>query len=201
MRTVAAILANPRYTGRQVWNRQGRDHNAARGKQGRGPVHRWNPVRDWVISKQIVHPPLVAEQDFVAAQAIRAARPTDDGTTRVYLLAGLVRCRPCGRRMDAHWVNNRADYRCRHGHTSAQEASPDRPKNLYVREDHILASLPTHLAVLELDDELGPEERGSGDSRERRDLAEMMRRFDLTIVCDTAAWTVETATATDDFDR
>jgi DNA-binding transcriptional MerR regulator len=97
------------------------------------------------------HPPLVAKRDFVAAQAIRAARPTDDGTTRVYLLAGLVRCRPCGRRMDAHWVNNRAGYRCRHGHTSAQEASPDRPKNLYVREDHILASLPAHLAVLELD--------------------------------------------------
>jgi site-specific DNA recombinase len=140
----------PAYTGRQVWNRQGRDHEAARGKQRRGPVHRWNPVQDWVISKQIVHPPLVTEQDFVAAQAIRAARPTDDGATRVYLLAGLVRCRPCGRRMDAHWVNNRAGYRCRHGHTSAQGASPNRAKNLYVREDHILASLPAHLAVLEL---------------------------------------------------
>jgi site-specific DNA recombinase len=200
LRTVAAILANPRYTGRQVWNRQGRDHDAARGKR-RGPVHRWNPVRDWVISKQIVHPPLVTEQDFVAAQAIRAARPTEDGTTRVYLLAGLVRCRPCGRRMDAHWVNNRAGYRCRHGHTSAQRAVPGRAKNLYVREDHILANLPTHLAVLELDDELGSEERGSGDSGQRRDLAELMHQFDLTIVCDTAGWTVETTATTDDADR
>jgi len=27
LRTVAAILANPRYTGRQVWNRQATDHN------------------------------------------------------------------------------------------------------------------------------------------------------------------------------
>ncbi len=94
-----------------------------------------------------------------------------------------------------------AGYRCRHGHTSAQRATPDRPKNLYVREDHILANLPAHLAVLELDDELGPEERGSGDSGQRRDLAELMRQFDLTIVCDTAGWTAETATATDDFDR
>jgi DNA invertase Pin-like site-specific DNA recombinase len=201
LRTVAAILANPRYTGRQVWNRQGRDHQASRGKQRRGPVHRWNPVQDWVISKQIVHPPLVTEQDFVAAQAIRAARPTEDGTTRVYRLAGLVCCRPCGRRMDAHWVNNRAGYRCRHGYTSAQQAVPDRAKNLYVREDHILASLPAHLAVLELDDELGPEERGSGDSGQRRDLAEMMRQFDLTIVCDTAGWTVETAPTAQDVDR
>src|SRR5688572_16793364 len=102
--TVAAILANPRYTGRQVWNRQGRDHEAQRTGQRSGPVHRWNPVQDWVISKQIVHPSLVAEQDFVTAQTIRAARPAKDGTTRTYLLAGLVRCRPCGRRMDAHWV-------------------------------------------------------------------------------------------------
>jgi hypothetical protein len=36
----------------------------------------------------------------------------------------------------------------------------ERAKNLYVREDHILASLPAHLAILALDDELGPEERG-----------------------------------------
>jgi site-specific DNA recombinase len=90
LRTVAAILANPRYTGRQVWNRQGRDHDAQRGRQQRGPVHRWNPVQDWAISKQIVHPPLVTKQDFVTAQAIRAARPTEDGATRVYLLAGLL---------------------------------------------------------------------------------------------------------------
>jgi hypothetical protein len=27
LRTVAAILANPRYTGRQVWNRQFTDHH------------------------------------------------------------------------------------------------------------------------------------------------------------------------------
>jgi hypothetical protein len=27
LRTVAAILANPRYTGRQVWNRQSSDHD------------------------------------------------------------------------------------------------------------------------------------------------------------------------------
>lgn len=153
-----------------------------------------------MISKHIVHPPLATEQDFVAAQAIRA-RPSEDGTARVYLLAGLVRCRPCGRRMDAHWVNNRAGYRCRHGHTSAQRATSDRAKNLYVREDHILASLPAHLAVLELDDELGPEERGSGDSGQRRDLAELMHQFDLTIVCDTAGWTVEPAATVHDVDR
>lgn len=103
--------------------------------------------------------------------------------------------------MDAHWVNNRAGYRCRHGHTSAQRAVPERAKNLYIREDHILANLPAQLAVLEFDDELGPEERGSGDSGQCRDLAELTRRFDLTIVCDTAGWTVETAPTAQDVDR
>lgn len=112
-----------------------------------------------------------------------------------------MRCRSCGRRMDAHWVNNRAGYRCRRGHTSAQGASPNRVKNLYVREDHILASLPSQLAVLEPDDELDPEERGNADSGQRRDFAELMRRFDLTIMCDTAGWTVETVATAFDFDR
>jgi site-specific DNA recombinase len=30
LRTVAAILANPRYTGRQVWNRKRNDHHETR---------------------------------------------------------------------------------------------------------------------------------------------------------------------------
>jgi hypothetical protein len=177
LRTVAAILANPRYTGRHVWNRQGRDHETKRAGQRRGPVHRWNPVRDWVISKQLVHSPLVTEQDFVTAQAIHAARPDEDGTTRTYQLAGLVRCCPCGRRMDAHWVNDRAGYRCRHGHTSAQSPTLDRPKNLYFREDHILVSLPVGIAALHLDGEQGAEGSGHAVGGQPRDLAELMRQF------------------------
>lgn len=90
LRTVTAILANPRYTGRQVWNRQPRDHDThPADKNRRRPVHRWNPLQDWVISQKIVHPPLITEQDFVSVQAIRAARPTADGDTRTYVLAGL----------------------------------------------------------------------------------------------------------------
>src|SRR5207237_655347 len=33
-------------------------------------------------------------------------------------------------------------YRCRHGHSSATTPDPARPKNTYVREDHILPHLP-----------------------------------------------------------
>ena len=51
--TVAAILANPRYTGRQVWNRQRTDFNLVDpGNTGLGrmPVQRWNLPEGSVIS-------------------------------------------------------------------------------------------------------------------------------------------------------
>ena len=54
--TVAAILANPRYTGRQVWNRQGIDHHETRPGDknsrppARKPTHHWNSRDQWAIS-------------------------------------------------------------------------------------------------------------------------------------------------------
>ena len=71
LRTVAAILANPRYTGRQVWNRQRTDFDLVDpGNTGLGhkQVQRWNLPEGWVISKQPAHPALVSEADFIAAQ-------------------------------------------------------------------------------------------------------------------------------------
>jgi hypothetical protein len=94
-----------------------------------------------VVSRTAAHPALVSEADFVAVQLIRAARVNDDGAVRRYLFTGLIVCGVCGRRMDSHWVNGRAGYRCRHGHSSARPASRDRPGNLYVREDTLLAEL------------------------------------------------------------
>ncbi|GAA5108190.1 hypothetical protein GCM10025762_13610 [Haloechinothrix salitolerans] len=138
LRTVACILANPRYTGRQVWNRHGTDDNSAASLDG---DEQQKLAGEWVISQTVAHPPLISEHDFVAAQAIRAARPTADGSTRTYLLTGLVLCGVCERRMEAHWVNRRAGYRCRHGQTSSRSREPGRLKIRYVREDHLLADL------------------------------------------------------------
>jgi Recombinase zinc beta ribbon domain len=58
-----------------------------------------------------------------------------------YLLAGLLACGRCGRRLESAWSNGKPAYRCRHGHTSA--ASPDsaRPKSTHVCEDQILPHL------------------------------------------------------------
>ena len=67
---------------------------------------------------------------------------------RRYLLAGLLACGLCGRRMESAWSNGKAAYRCRHGRTSAMAPDPSRPKNTYVREDKLLPHLQTlHLLL------------------------------------------------------
>ena len=143
--TVRAILANPRYTGRQVWNRQPTSHeliDPANTGLGHRQVQRWALPDGWVISARPSHPALVSEEDFIAVQGIRADRNSSAASGHRYLLAGLLRCAICGRRLESCWANNRPAYRCRHGYTSAVTPDPARPKNLYVREDRILPHLP-----------------------------------------------------------
>ncbi|MEU7650806.1 recombinase family protein [Micromonospora taraxaci] len=171
LRTVAAILANPRYTGRQVWNRQRTEVDGTdRGPDARGTV-RWNHTKDWVISKQQAHTALVTEQDFIATQAIHSHRSTRDGTTRSYLFTGLLRCGPCGRRLESHWVNQRPGYRCRHGHTSTQRPASRRRKILYLREDRIIARLATHPSI-------------AANARRPHELAAFLRVNKIAVVCD-----------------
>jgi DNA invertase Pin-like site-specific DNA recombinase len=152
--TVTTIVQNPRYTGRQVWNRQRTDTELADPGNvtlGHKSVPRWNLPGGWVISNRPAHPALVSEADFVAAQDISAARgpaPQAAPVLRRCLLAGLLACGMCGRRMESAWSNSKAGYRCRHGHTSAMAPDPARPKNTYVREDKLLPHLPAlHLLL------------------------------------------------------
>jgi hypothetical protein len=109
------------------------------------------PPRRVVISSRLAHPALVSEADFIAAQDIDATRgpvPHDKPVLRRYLLAGLLACGLCGRRMESAWSNGKAAYRCRHGNTSAMAPDPARPKNTYIREDKLLPHLPAlHLLL------------------------------------------------------
>ncbi|HEX5303944.1 MAG TPA: recombinase family protein [Streptosporangiaceae bacterium] len=78
--TVATILPNPRYTGRQVWNRQRTDFDLADPADaclGHKSMQRWNLPDGWVISRQPAHPALVSEGDssLPRTSAPRAARP------------------------------------------------------------------------------------------------------------------------------
>jgi hypothetical protein len=131
LRTVSAILANPRYTGRQVWNRQRTDFDLAdpaNTSLGHRQVQRWNLPEGWVISKHPAHAALVSEADFIAAQDAAAPRGPAGPAVRRYLPAGLLACGRCGRRLESAWSNGRPAYRCRHGHTSATRPEPGRPR-------------------------------------------------------------------------
>jgi site-specific DNA recombinase len=161
LRTVAAILANPRYTGRQVWNRQRTDFDLvdpANTGLGHRQVQRWNLPEGWVISRHPAHPALVTEADFIAAQEASVPRGPAGQAARRYLLAGLLSCGRCGRRLESAWSNGKPAYRCRHGHASAARPDPDRPKNTYVREDQILPHLAAMAILLAGDSQA----RGSG---------------------------------------
>ncbi|MER6221430.1 recombinase family protein [Streptomyces sp. 900105755] len=70
--TVRTILANPRYTGHQVWNRQRTDHaliDPANTSLGHRDVMRWNAPTDWIISTTPAHPELVSEADTAALKS------------------------------------------------------------------------------------------------------------------------------------
>ena len=171
VQTVAAILGNPRYTGRQVWNRVANERDKVTLGSGR-PGQRPNRADQWAVSASLAHTPLVSTRMFAAVQEVRASRPTGDGASRLYLLAGLVVCRVCGRRMDSNWVHGRASYRCRHGRTSARALDPGAPKILYWREDRLLARVAAALTTDE------------GGSVLIGDVPVLLRAAGLHVVCD-----------------
>ena len=108
------------------------------------PVQRWNLPDGWVISARPAHPALVSEADFIAAQDINAARGPRPAASPAcpaaqYLLAGLLACGTCGRRMESAWSNGKPAYRCPTA-TPARAPDPGRAKNAYIREDRLLSS-------------------------------------------------------------
>jgi site-specific DNA recombinase len=206
--TVTTILRNPRYTGRQVWNRQRTDRDLVDPDDialGHKPVQRWNLPDGWFISRKPVHPALVSEADFIVAQDISAARGPAPGMgvaapqKRRYLLAGLLICGGCGRRMESAWSNGKPAYRCRHGHTTASRRGPGRLKNAYIREDRILP----HLAALHL---LLTEPAGGRRRRRARrgadvrhqanpeDVIGYLRERRITVTYDPASGTLDAGT-------
>jgi site-specific DNA recombinase len=93
---------------------------------GHRQVQRWNLPDGWIISDRPAHQALVSEADFIAAQDLKASRGPEPTALqeRRYLLAGMLACKTCGRRMESAWSNGKAAYRCRHGHTSAADPNP-----------------------------------------------------------------------------
>ncbi|MGW5746790.1 recombinase family protein, partial [Amycolatopsis sp. NPDC003861] len=170
LRTVAVILANPRYTGRQTWNRRATGSEA--------------PASTPALSAKAAHPALITEQDFVAAQQIRAARPASDGRPRRFALAGLIHCGVCDRRLDSHWNHGRPTYRCRHGHTGTQRADQPQLKTLYIREDHLVDEIHIRLGIQDGDVHARLKSARALSSR----VAIALRDSGQYVVCDSDGW-------------
>ena len=154
---VRAILANPRYTGRQVWNRQRRDEvlidvdDVALGHESR---MRWNDESAWVWSDSQSHVPIVSLELFeqVRAQLRQGSRRRFDRkarrTERPYALKGLVHCGICERRMEGTWNHEQPHYRCRFPTEYALANRIEHPRSVYLREDAVLPSLDSWLGEL-----------------------------------------------------
>ncbi|XVS67844.1 recombinase family protein [Actinosynnema sp. CA-299493] len=177
LRTIAEILRNPRYTGRQVWNRTSADR-AQRSATGRRASVR-NDRHDWAISTSIAHTPLVSEHDFLTAQTVDTEHRDTENGKHVYALSGRLRCGHCGRRLDAHRVHDRPAYRCRHGHNSAHTRPENAPRNLYLREDRLLTRIGQHLTAAGIATDPTPEQ-----------TIRLLRDLDLAFRCDTTGITL-----------
>jgi site-specific DNA recombinase len=150
---VAAILDNPRYTGRQVWNRQRKDEvliDVADVALGHTTKMRWNEAGKWIWSEQTAHQPLIDMATFEQAQTLRRVRRTGQRgprrTTRPYCLRGLLFCGICQRRMQGSWNNDAPYYRCMFLAQYAVANKVSHPRAVYLREDQILPRLDHWLA-------------------------------------------------------
>lgn len=157
---VRAILANPRYTGHQVWNRQRRDEvllDVDDVGLGHETKMRWNDKSEWVWSDSQVQEPLIETTTFETVQerfgrTTSAARRTPTAG-RSYVLAGLMRCGICDRRMGGQWNHGRAYYRCRFPLDYPVDEQ-EHPKSIYIKEDAIVPALDRWVAELFDDDRI-----------------------------------------------
>ncbi len=110
----------------------------------------------------------------MAGQAPCRARAPAGPAARRYLLAGLLACGRCGRKLESAWSDGKPAYRCRHGYTSATRPDLARPKSTYVREDQILPHLAAIAILMDR-----PSQTGSGTRRSLARVTTPARAADL----------------------
>src|SRR5690348_1066342 len=138
--TIATILRNPRYTGRQVWNRPrpGRPGGCEPGAQERPAVE----AARWVGHLPLAGASGAGQRSGLHRRSGHQRRPRrypDEGLAapcqRLYLLAGCWCAVAAVGAVESVWSNGKPAYRCRHGHTTASTPGPGRAKNACIRED------------------------------------------------------------------
>ncbi|MET8177728.1 zinc ribbon domain-containing protein [Streptomyces sp. NPDC005336] len=113
---------------------------------------RWNSQDKRIISKKIVHTPLVNDDTFARVQDIFQARTRKSPghgvkrTRNPYLLRGAIVCAACERKMQGHWAHEQAYYRCRFPDQFALANRIHHPRNVYLRESWVITPLDDWLA-------------------------------------------------------
>jgi hypothetical protein len=161
---VRVILTNPRYTGRQAWNKQRTDEvllDVDDVALGHTAVMRWNERDKWITSKELAHEPLVDQADFDRAQTLLTSRArTATAPKRMhrsrnpYVFKSLIFCGICHRKMQGQHSHGTAYYRCRFPQEYALANNVDHPRNVIMREEALIAPLDTWLGQ-----EFGPLQR------------------------------------------
>lgn len=153
---VGVILTNPRYTGRQVWNKQRKDEVLIDVEDvglGHETKMRWNTRDKWIFSEQIVHESIIDIETFQQAQEITAAKGAGRKTrerTRTqhrYVLRGLLHCGICERRMQGQKTRDQLFYRCRYPNEYGLANKTEHPRNVYLAERDLLGPLDGWLST------------------------------------------------------
>ena len=152
-------MQNPRYVGREVWNRQRHDEelldveDVAAGYTSR---MRWNDRSEWIWSTEVTHEPLISEEQFEAAARQRLLGeqrrvPMRSSAKRTYPLASLIYCAelhddgtPCGRRMTGSWNHGQRFYRC-HFPSEYAAAQGQHTRTVYLKESDVTPALDAWL--------------------------------------------------------
>jgi site-specific DNA recombinase len=138
--TIRAMLQNPAYTGRRVWNRR----DFATPRQNGGGGARLRAREEWVVAED-AHLPIISDQLYEAAQERFDGRMRSPGSAKAkhsYLFSGMVRC--CsghnGLAMQGKVRKGHHYYACAYANSYGGEAAKeahDGQKWLSLREDRL----------------------------------------------------------------
>jgi site-specific DNA recombinase len=152
---IRAILTNPRYTGRQVWNKQRTDEillDVDDVAMGHTSVMRWNPSKQWVVSNEIVHQAIIDTETFDTVQGRlhrrgRGHEHQQHRSRHPYAFKGRLYCALCDRKMQGQQNNGEPYYRCRYPQEYALANTVAHPANIYMRERDLTGPLDAALAA------------------------------------------------------
>lgn len=103
------------------------------------------------LSDEPAHPAIIDTDSWEQAQARLATKGAATGTVkprrtpRPYLFRGVLFCGLCDRRMQAQWLRGMPYYRCRFPDQYATANGLTHPRNIYLREDHLVGPLDNWL--------------------------------------------------------